>query len=130
MHQQCLARYDTERHVSGLPLVESFLQWDDPLGRNSFIDKALPIDSLAPWIAAAIPPVNTPISMKAVSLHVTWTKTTLTSPSIYPHDCLARKTGSVRRLQYPGDLGGQLKSHTWGHFKTAHYPVGTSKPHT
>jgi hypothetical protein len=28
------------------------------------------------------------------------------------------------------DLGGQLKSHTWGHFKTAHYPVGTSKPHT
>ncbi len=27
-------------------------------------------------------------------------------------------------------LGGQLKSHTWGHFKTAHYPVGTSKPHT
>ena len=56
MHQQCLARYDTERHVSGLPLVESFLQWDDPLGRNSFIDKALPIDSLAPWIAAAIPP--------------------------------------------------------------------------
>jgi hypothetical protein len=28
------------------------------------------------------------------------------------------------------DLGGQLKSHTWGHFKTAHHPVGSSKSHT
>jgi hypothetical protein len=27
-------------------------------------------------------------------------------------------------------LGGQLKSHTWGHFKTAHHPVGSSKSHT
>ena len=34
-------------------------------------------------------------------------------------------TGGARLI-----LGGQLKSHTWGHFKTAHYPVGTSKPHT
>lgn len=36
----------------------------------------------------------------------------------------------LRAVQVSGTLGGQLKSHTWGHFKTAHYPVGTSKPHT
>ena len=37
--------------------------------------------------------------------------------------------GSYSALCTLLSLGGQLKSHTWGHFKTAHYPVGTSKSH-
>lgn len=52
MHEQCLARYDTERHCAGLPLVASFLKWDDPAGQNLFGDTNLPVDSLATWIPA------------------------------------------------------------------------------
>ena len=36
-----------------------------------------------------------------------------------------REKSSSMRLLYAhwSSLGGQLKSHSWGHFKTAHYPV-------
>ena len=54
MHQQLLARYNTERFAAGLPLVEPFLQWDKPSAwRASFDLTTLPKDALAPWIAAA-----------------------------------------------------------------------------
>lgn len=54
MHEQCLARYDTDRHTAGLAVVEPFLKWDDPQNVNSFGDKNLPVDQLAPWIAAGV----------------------------------------------------------------------------
>ena len=54
MHQQMLARYNTERLAVGLQPVEPLVQWNDPdsWGR-AFADTALPADSLAPWIAPA-----------------------------------------------------------------------------
>jgi hypothetical protein len=54
-----------------------------------------------------------------------------------PYPCRAQHPESPGEFCFPplaalitGGLGGQLKSHSWGHFKTAHYPVGTSKSHT
>ena len=43
---------------------------------------------------------------------------------------LELSTGALVEILRFAILGGQLKSHTWGHLKTAHYPVGTSKSHT
>jgi hypothetical protein len=54
MHQQMLARYDTERLAAGLAPVAPFLQWDKPPSwKAAFADKTLPSDALAPWIIAA-----------------------------------------------------------------------------
>jgi tyrosinase len=54
MHEQCLARYDTERQTAGLPLVEPLVKWDDPQRVNPYDDANLPMDALAPWIHAGI----------------------------------------------------------------------------
>jgi tyrosinase len=54
MHEQCLARYDTERHTAGLPLVEPLVKWDDPEHVNPYDDVNLPVDTLASWIHAGI----------------------------------------------------------------------------
>jgi hypothetical protein len=54
MHQQMLARYDTERYSVGLPPVEPFLEWDKPATwRARFEATNLPTDPLAPWIGPA-----------------------------------------------------------------------------
>jgi tyrosinase len=54
MHQQMLARYDTERLAVGLQPVVPLLQWNDPDSWNrAFADTTLPADSLAPWITPA-----------------------------------------------------------------------------
>ena len=52
MHQQMLARYDTDRLAVGLRLVAPFLRWDDtPDGwKTAFENATLPADALAPWI--------------------------------------------------------------------------------
>jgi tyrosinase len=53
MHQQMLARYDTERFAAGLDPVVPFVQWDKPQSwRAAFSDKTLPPDPIAPWITA------------------------------------------------------------------------------
>jgi hypothetical protein len=53
MHQQMLARYDTERFAAGLTPVVALLQWDAPQSwKAAFADKTLPKDALAPWITA------------------------------------------------------------------------------
>jgi tyrosinase len=53
MHQQMLARYNTDRLAVGLPPVVPFLSWDEPTTwKAAFSDKTLPADALAPWITA------------------------------------------------------------------------------
>lgn len=54
MHEQCLARYDTERIMLGLPVVEPLLKWDDPGNTNPYDRADLPVDRLAPWIHAGV----------------------------------------------------------------------------
>jgi hypothetical protein len=54
MHQQMLARYDTERFAAGLQPVVPLVQWNNPKSfRAAFEDTALPADPLAPWIPLA-----------------------------------------------------------------------------
>ena len=54
MHEQMLARYNTERHAAGLSLVQPFLKWDDPSSWSAaFGVTDLPVDALAPWINPA-----------------------------------------------------------------------------
>jgi tyrosinase len=51
MHQQMLARYNTDRRAVGLPLVVPLLKWDTPDSwKTAFEDTTLPADALAPWI--------------------------------------------------------------------------------
>jgi len=51
MHQQMLARYDTERFAAGLAPVAPFLAWNQPASwQAAFDDRTLPKDPLAPWI--------------------------------------------------------------------------------
>jgi tyrosinase len=53
MHQQMMARYNTERFAAGLAPIVPFLQWDNPQSwQAAFSDKTLPADALAPWITA------------------------------------------------------------------------------
>jgi hypothetical protein len=53
MHQQMLARYDTERFAADLDPVVPFVQWNKPQSwRAAFSDKTLPPDPIAPWITA------------------------------------------------------------------------------
>ncbi len=54
MHQQMLARYNTERFAAGLPPTEPFLAWDDPASWESAFQRTdLPKDPLAPWVHMA-----------------------------------------------------------------------------
>jgi hypothetical protein len=53
MHEQMLARYDTERLAVGLAPAVPFLRWDDPSSWTAaFHATDLPPDALAPWITA------------------------------------------------------------------------------
>jgi tyrosinase len=53
MHEQCLARYDTERTALQLGLVQPLLSYGD-IGSSPF-DQPVPAESLAPWIRAVWP---------------------------------------------------------------------------
>jgi tyrosinase len=53
MHQQMLARYNTERFAAGLAPVAPLVQWNKPQSwRAAFADKTLPADPIAPWVTA------------------------------------------------------------------------------